>query len=244
MRLFLAGTHGYGAYIKKGLPMADCKYLLESFVYIKDWHLEYLDKFDGFMLDSGAFTYLNGAKTNVDWDKYIDRYAAFIKKYQVKHYIELDIDSVVGLAEVERLRDKLESLVGYPSIPVWHKSRGKDYWLKMVKDYDYVAIGGIVTKEIKPAEYKYFHWLLNEARKADCKVHGLGFTNLKGLQEYPFYSVDSTSWNSGGRFGAIYKFDGRTMQKYDKPIGTRVKTIDTAINNFREWVKFQHYMDK
>ena len=52
---------------------------------------------------------------------------------------------------------------------VWHKSRGKDYWLKMIKEYDYVAIGGIVTKEIKPSEYKYFHWFIRQATKIIAK---------------------------------------------------------------------------
>ena len=241
MKIFLAGS-GWNEVCWRGSGTWNF-YRLESYAYISPQEATEISLYKDFILDSGAFTYLNGASGNVDWDRYIDEYANFIKKYKVKHYIELDIDSVVGIKEVERLREKLEKLVGYQSIPVWHKSRGKDYWLKMVKDYDYVAIGGIVTREIKPAEYKHFHWLLAEARKQNCKVHGLGFTNLKGLQEYPFYSVDSTSWLSGNRFGSIYKFNGKTMVKFDKQAGQRVRTNETAINNFNEWIKFQKYMD-
>lgn len=113
------------------------------------------------MLDSGAFSYINGKNTNnVNWDEYIESYAEFINNHNIKLFMELDIDSVVGIKEVERLRNKLERLTNKQCIPVWHKSRGKDYWLKMIKEYDYVAIGGIVTKEIKPSEYKYFHWFI------------------------------------------------------------------------------------
>lgn len=241
MKIFLAGNNWYWIWADK--QYFDF-YRLESYVYIsKSPEKEHIPKYTSFLLDSGAFTYLNGAKTNVDWEMFIENYAAFIKKYKVKSYIELDIDSVVGLKEVERLRNKLETLVGYKSIPVWHKSRGKQYWLDMVREYDYVAIGGIVTREIKPSEYKFFHWLLAEAKKQNCKVHGLGFTNLKGLQEYDFYSVDSTSWLSGNRFGSIYKFNGKSMVKFDRQPHQRVKTNETALNNFQEWLKFQQYMD-
>lgn len=238
MKIFLAG--GGKPSLKQGYTDFNC---LESYYYMNDKLAKTIPLYRDFMLDSGAFTYLNGVSGDVDWDKYIDRYADFINKYDVKNFIELDIDPIVGIREVERLRAKLEARVGKQSIPVWHKSRGKEYWLKMVKDYDYVAIGGIVTKEIKSSEYKFFHWLLSEAKKQNCKVHGLGFTNLKGLEEYDFYSVDSTSWVSGNRFGSIYKFNGRTLLKFDKPAGMRVKTNETLQNNFNEWVKFANYKE-
>lgn len=218
-------------------------YRLESYHNIGNQERKRVTEYKDFILDSGAFTYLNGANGNIDWDRYVSEYADFIIKYKVKNFIELDIDPIVGIKEVERLRSKLERITNKKSIPVWHKSRGKDYWLKMVEEYDYVAIGGIVTREIKPSEYKHFHWLLAEAKKQNCKVHGLGFTNLKGLEEYDFYSVDSTSWLSGNRFGSIYKFNGRTLLKFDKPAGMRVKTNETAKNNFYEWVKFAHYKE-
>ncbi len=217
---------------------------LDSFLTIKDVNAELIPKYKSFILDSGAFTYLNGAKTNINWDDYVTKYANFINKYNIKNYIEMDIDPIIGLKEVERLRYKLEKLTGKQSIPVWHKSRGKDYWIKMCKEYRYIAIGGIVTKEIKSTEYKYFHYMLKVAHDNNCKVHGLGFTNMKGLKEYKFDSVDSTSWLSGNKFGHIYKFNGETLLKFDKKPGQRVKSHITAMNNFREWVKFANYMEK
>jgi len=215
---------------------------LESFYYIEE-EKEYIHKYDNFLLDSGAFTFMNNAKGNINWDEYIEKYASFINQYNVKYFFELDIDPIVGIKEVERLRYKLEKITNKQSIPVWHKSRGKDYWLRIVKEYSYVAIGGLVTKEITRSEYKYFPWFLNEAKKQDCKVHALGFTNLEGLKKYPFYSVDSTSWLSGNRFGATYTFDGKTLKKQDKRQGQRVKTHETARHNFYEWIKFCKYAE-
>lgn len=221
--------------------------VLESYFYLrsKEWMFPLIKEFKNFLLDSGAFTFMNQSKNHkVDWDEYIEEYAAFINKLDIDLFFELDIDVLVGIEEVERLRTKLEKLTGKKCIPVWHVSRGHDYWLKMIKEYDYVAIGGIVTKEIRPKQYPIFTQLIKEAHIENCKVHGLGFTNLKGLEKYRFDSVDSTSWLSGNRFGAVYKFNGKTMIKIDKKEGQRVKNYETAMNNFIEWVKFSKYAEK
>ena len=115
----------------------------------------------------------------------------------------------------------------------------------MCKEYDYVAIGGLVTKEIASTEYKYFTWFINIAHKYGAKIHGLGFTNLKGLEKYHFDSVDSTSWTTGNRFGAVYKFNGRTMEKVNKKEGQRLADSKAvAIHNFTEWVKFQKWAER
>ena len=221
--------------------------VLESYFYLRkqDWMFPLIKEFNNFLLDSGAFTFISQTKNHkINWDNYIEEYADFINKNNIKLFFELDIDSIIGIKEVERLRDKLEKLTNKKCIPVWHISRGHDYWLKMIKEYNYVAIGGIAIKEIKQKHYPIFKQLIKEAHIEDCKVHGLGFTNLKGLTKYKFDSVDSTSWLSGNRFGSVYKFNGTTMVKIDKQKGQRIKNKETAMNNFIEWVKFCKYAEK
>ena len=242
MKLYLACIQGKAKdfVIKQNNP-----YILESYFYIKNqnnWVTKLRPLFKNFILDSGAFTYLNGLKENVDWDLYIDQYAEFIKKHNIDLFIELDIDSVVGLKEVERLRDKLENLTNKKCIPVWHKSRGLQYWKDMCKNYDYIAIGGIVTKEISSKNYDIFNALLKIAKENNCKVHGLGFTNLEGIKKYKFHSVDSTAWLYGNRGGFLYKFNGETMLKI-APKNMRLKGKEAAIHNFNEWVKFSNYAE-
>ena len=222
-------------------------FLLESFYTIKEWQIYYINKSKLFLLDSGAFTFMNNFKGKVNWDEYIEKYADFINKYDIKYFFELDIDVVVGIKEVERLRKKLEKLTNKKCIPVWLKSRGLEYWEKMTKEYDYVAIGGIVIKEIKQKDYKYFIPLLEIAKKNKCKVHGLGFTSMKWLKKIKFYSVDSTSWTSGCRFGIIYKFINNKLIQIKKPFNTRITKIkenEVIKNNLKEWIKFQEYADK
>lgn len=222
-------------------------YILESYHYIvkQDWMFSLFKEFKGFLLDSGAFTFMTSLKgKSINWEQYVIDYGSFVKEHDIKLFFELDIDPIVGLKEVERLRNLLEKTAERKCIPVWHKSRGLDYWKQMCKDYDYIAIGGIVTQEIKRSKYDIFLPLLKIARENKCKVHGLGFTNLKGMEKYKFDSVDSTSWLSGNKFGAVYLFDGKTMQKQNKKLGQRVKTNEVAIHNFSEWVKFSIYAEQ
>ena len=247
LKIYIAGEFPCGAKQKgeEATKYKDKIYVLESFFYLKDWMYPYILNHWNFMLDSGAYTFLENAKkgNNIDWDSYILKYADIINKLNIENFLELDIDNVVGLKEVERLRDKLEQATNKKCIPVWHKKRGLDYYKKMCKDYPYIAIGGIVSGEISSKDYPVFTNLLNIAKENKTKVHGLGFTNLIGLTKYKFYSVDSTAWIYGNRAGFLYKFNGRTLDKYPIPKGNRLKAKDAAIHNFTEWIKFQKYAE-
>lgn len=107
-----------------------------------------------------------------------------------------------------------------------------------------MALGGIVTQEIPRKVYEQaFPWFIKIAHKHGCKIHGLGYTSLNGLHKYHFDSVDSTAWLTGNRGGFLYKFNPvqGTMDKIDAPKGYRVKSVETAKNNYKEWQKFQKY---
>lgn len=219
--------------------------ILESFYYADDWVEKMIPKLSHFMLDSGVFTMAYGSGAKIDLDVYTERYIEFINKNNVDLFFEMDVDDLVGLSKAEELRQKIERGTGKQPIPIFHKSRGKEYFVDMCKNYPYVAIGGIAGKGnmTKRKEYMpYFKWFIDTAHKNGAKIHGLGFTDLKALETFKFDSVDSTSWTTGNRFGSIYKFNGETMLKYDKKQGQRLAdSRAVAINNFNEWVKFQKY---
>ena len=219
-------------------------YILESFFYVDEDTERLLPHFGDFLLDSGAFTFMQGRGGAPDWDEYVERYANFITKNNIKSYFELDIDSVVGYDRVKELRRKLERLTNRPSIPVWHTSRGIDDYRRMCDEYDRVAIGGIVSGEITADKYGCFPALIKEAHKRNAKIHGLGFTALQWLEKCHFDSVDSTAWTAGNRFGYLYFFDGKTMRKKDIPKGHRFKdSRKVALINYTEWIKFQRWAD-
>ena len=242
MEVYLAGEHP----VKNGKD-ADWEGLniLETYYYLQN-NKEFprlIGNFQNFLLDSGAFTFMSGAGV-VDFDKYVEGYAAFIKKWNVKNFFELDIDSVVGIREVERLREKLERLSGRKPIPVWHIGRGKDYYLQMIKEYPYIAIGGIAAKEMPISKFEaLFPYMIGMAHKNGCKIHGLGYTNIRGLHTYHFDSVDSTAWLYGNMSGSIYKFNAKngTMDKTKAPEGKKLRLKLVAAHNFGEWVRFMKY---
>ena len=198
-----------------------------------------------FLLDSGAYSFLAGKEgVNMDWDGYVARYAAFIKKNKVRQYFELDIDPIIGYPEVRRIRDRLEAETGVTPIPVWHVSRGIQEYREMCSSYPYVAIGGIVTKEIPPDKYRAFPAMIREAHDRGAKVHGLGFTRISDLPKYHFDSVDSTAWTAGNRFGFLYEFRNNTIVKYHPPEGCRMTNVRAlSHHNFSEWVKYAKYAE-
>lgn len=216
--------------------------ILETFYYArKNERVQKLLQLPrNFLLDSGAFTFMANSKIRVDWDEYTEEYAEFINKFNIRYFFELDIDSVIGLDEVERLRSKLEKLTNKRSIPVFHLNRGKEYFLRMCDAYDYVAFGGILTDGMptKVLE-RYFPWFISQAHSRGARIHGLGYTSIKNLPRYHFDSVDSTGWLYGNRCGSVYTFDPRCgLVTSDVPPGKRLKSRAVTLNNYSEWVKY------
>lgn len=225
-------------------------YVLESFYYIKNnayFSILQENKCD-ILLDSGAFSFImNKDVYKVDWDSYIEEYAEFIVKYNIDKFLELDIESVIGMKETERLREKLELLTGKKSIPVWHVCRGIDYFKWMCMNYDYVAFGGLMSDGYSRKQLeKVFPWFIKIAHDNNTKIHALGWTptDSRMLLKYNFDSCDSSSWVCGNRFGTIYRFDysSGVIRKHIKQKSQRMKAKESAENNFSEWVKYQQYV--
>jgi hypothetical protein len=207
-------------------------------------YITLLPYFKDFMLDSGAFSFMNSKSNVINWDEYIEDYASYIKSNRIEKFFELDIDSLVGYEKVKEYRYKLERKINRQCIPVWHRSRGYEEYLRLCEGYSYVSIGGIAIKNIRRDEYKYFTHLIREAHRRNCKIHALGFTNMEGIREYHFDSVDSSSWNSGGRYGSVYKFLKGKMKLIKRKADTRISDIAGLDSfNFGEWVKLQRYAE-
>lgn len=249
MNLYLAGECYKTKLIKESLMIDDTQSLniLESFYYVKGNSPKLFPFFTNHLLDSGAFTFLQNSKS-VNWENYVCEYADYIIKHNIKYFFELDIDSIVGIKEVERLRNILEDKTKKKSIPVWHFGRGKEYFIQMCKEYPYVALGGIVSQDIPRNTYeKYFPWFIKTAHEHKAKIHGLGYTSCSGLRKYKFDSVDSTAWLHGNRGGYLYMFNPDKENFFDKvnaPDGKRLKSYESAAHNFREWRKMQIYAEK
>jgi hypothetical protein len=242
MKIYLAATMSQnkiiGDYCRQNAARIN---MLESFYYIRPWQIELLSFLKSFMLDSGAFTFMNG-QTVVNWKEYVKEYGNFVKRYNIKNFIELDIDKVVGWNQYLDLKKMLEDISGRSPIPVFHRHHGKDYFLELVSKNKYIAIGGIAARVIKPSEHRYFSWFINEAHKAGAKIHGLGFTHLKGLEMYPFDTVDSSSWLSSGRYGYLYQYKDGSLISRKARQNERLKR-EGELYTFKAWIKYAEYME-
>lgn len=245
MRVFLVCTNS----VENKKKIKNSRYILESFYSGEKNCVEALKNcnVDNFLLDSGAFSYMSGAKCDKNTLlEYLDKYINFINKYNIKYFFELDVDTIFGIEFVEKMRKKLESSTGKQCIPVWHKGRGIDYWKKMVDNYKYVAIGGLVF-HVKKEEWPLIKKMVDYAYSRGVKVHGLGFTKTKILEKekWKFFSIDSSSWlASASRGQKLQIFKNGSISNLDMK-KRKVKAIISKMAefNFMEWCKYQKYMD-
>lgn len=250
MRIFLAATKSGMNKELRLETIEKCKprYILETFFNKEKACLEALQIVgnENFLLDSGAFSFMNGTEiSQEEMENYIDRYIKFIKDYNIKYFFEVDVDAIFGLEQVEKWTKKIESEVGRQCIPVWHKSRGVEYWKKLCKEYKYIAVGGFAIKVIKAQEYDLIRKMVKYAYQKGVKVHGLGFTKTKILKTFKFYSVDSSSWSiAASRGQQIYTYKNgdmyiRRLEKCNK----KTNLNKLVAHNMCEWVKYQKYID-
>lgn len=237
MKICLAGTSSFLGRID--LDKSD--YILESFYYIKDWQIPMIKSKKLFLLDSGAFSFMNTKSTRVEnLEEYLNKLASFVVKNDVKNFFNIDLETVIGVEKSYRLRRLLEEKTQRKCIPVFHACMGLNSYKELVKEYDYIAIGTIADFNKRQDILKKLLFL---ALENNCKVHGLGYTRLEEVKTMPFYSVDSTSWTCGNRFGYIYQFKDGNMNKIHRPAGKRLKSSKAISHNWLEWCKYQKYID-
>jgi hypothetical protein len=120
-------------------------------------------------------------------------------------YCNLDvIGSTEGTAQNQAI---LEQEHGLAPLPVFHVGEPWDVLEGLIDRYPYIALGGMVphlryTQRLMP-------WLVGCFKRAAGRAvfHGLGATNWTILKAFPWYSVDSSSWGQGFRYGQVPLFD-------------------------------------
>lgn len=238
MKIFLSGLEASGEFEDINKRIDKYKYILCSFYYLKqDVFEKILNKTELMIIDSGAHSFQKGKKVN--WEEYTRKYAKWIEENdcdKIVGYFEMDVDNIIGYDKVLELRKILES-VSNKIIPVWHKNRGIEEFKKMCKDYEgrVVAVTGFKNEDIKDEQYLMF---LKYAKKYNCKVHCLGMTRKKVLDQVPFDFVDSSSWKQQAIYGRIGN------KKVSKEFSKTSRSIVMA-ESFKEAMKMQeHYFKK
>jgi hypothetical protein len=185
------------------------KRVLLSYYYIQNTGLDVLlaKHFDipypDVFLDSGAFSaFSQGVSINVsNYIQYIHRY-----KHLITVYSNLD---VIGSAEGTFANQKRIASEGLYPLPVFHVGEEWSYLSTYIEQYPYIALGGMVPY-MKPAKRKaLMAWLLKCFRMAQGKAvyHGFGCTVCDIMCALPWYSVDSSTWLTGFRYGEVRLFN-------------------------------------
>lgn len=177
-----------------------------------------------FMTDSGGFSFIHsltedeGQEKEEFWLDYLHEYVEFLKEY--KDYIfvaaNLDLDNIVGRAVVDKWNAKyfkpLEKIMNI--VYVVQRDFNNVYadgdGMKRFKEYcglhKYVGVNQAMKKsQIKINTY---------AKTKGVRIHGFAWTG-KEILDKPVFSVDSSTWLSGQRFGSTYRYDGKNFNVLD-----------------------------
>jgi len=221
MRIFYAGE-GY-----EDVQSRNKANVLISFYYMdyKKRHTDLKKKWEWskLFIDSGAFTaWSQGCKIN------IDQYINYIKMNFADHYAVLD---VIGSAEGTYKNQKYMESKGVTPIPCFHY--GEDWkWLDLYcKNYDYVCLGGMVPIST-PELIKWLDVVF--AKYPKQKFHGFGLTSPKLLRDYPWHTVDSSTWIMHMKYNEISSpFVGQLY------LGKNKEDSKKIVNNLKnlKWVE-------
>jgi hypothetical protein len=223
--MFYSGVE-HEAYLDGCYNMGIRNFLM-SYEYLRTKGAKQIKKYSDIHLfiDSGAFTYMNDPKyqdfTVEQWEEQIQGYLSWAKKHK---------DSIFGMAELD-----LQNLLGYEVIDQWRRKyfepfmletgipvcfiyhlEGKEIWDKMCQRYPYVGFSTVSDEDSSILNVSELKEMLRVAEKHNALVHGFGMTRTSLLPELPYYTVDSTSWKAGFRFGQLAIWNGKKVQMFRK----------------------------
>ena len=169
------------------------------------------------MMDSGVISYRTfldfcrrrGIAASVGTDTFLDLYARFCAENAVKwdYYVTADFSK-----KAEENVCTLETLVqrGLRPVPVYHGGSLDCLERYVDMGFTFIALGSAWNKIKSPSVCRmrrYWDTLFDFGAKRGVEFHGLAQTKPWVMLEYPWRSVDSSSWARMAGFGNIMRFD-------------------------------------
>jgi len=151
--------------------------------------------------DSGA----HSARTQ-GVDLNVEEYAAWVKRWRAHLNVVSNLDVIGAPDNTWRNQRILEEVHGLDVIPVFHTGEPWEWLEKYIEaGHTYIALGKLLGNSWK----NLAPWIAKAFRVADGQVvfHGFGMNVWQAMREFPFYSVDSSSWGQGFRYGQIKMFN-------------------------------------
>jgi hypothetical protein len=184
--------------------------ILLSYFYFRDKDLDdVVDVFGGIPVeifaDSGAYSAATSGST-IKAEEYIE----WVRRWQHRITVCAAPDVIGDAAATERdtnlmLKANLKTTV----LPVYHVGEPWEYLQKWSAEHDYIALGGMVPYSMNPKFLRAWCAKAFKVMRPGTKVHGFGMTSWDKMIEFPWHSVDSSSWTSAVRFGQIQLFDSK-----------------------------------
>lgn len=224
-------------------------HILQSYAYATEKHAEKYGLCKDFLMDSGAFTVMNNKKGKENFNpvEFTKMYGAFVKKWNVKDFIELDIDGVFGMQVYVDCLHRLQDITGREPIRVMHFWRGREYFEELTKRKEFICIGGLAGMKDIGINRTELQWFIDVAHKNKCRIHGLGIGDMNLVRKHDFDSVDSANWTLSLRYGTLLRFNGHELCKYAGSEGAgeneHISAQYVAERSLKEWEKLSHYID-
>jgi hypothetical protein len=158
-------------------------------------------------LDSGAFSaYTLGVTLSVDdYCDYIHRNRDIIREED--GCLMASVLDGIGDARQTGINQEAMEAKGVRPLPCFHFGEPPEYLEWYVRNYEYITLGGMVgasTPQLREWLEKVWQgYLLDGSGRAKIKVHGFGITAVPLMEEFDWYSCDSSSWIQSAAFGSI-----------------------------------------
>jgi len=122
-------------------------------------------------------------------------------------------------------------------VPVYHGDKGTDWLLRYVDmGCKLICIGSIARPSYRGLRY-YFDQVFKIGQQHKLKFHGLAFTSLALMYQYPWYSVDSATWVKVSAFGKIIVLSPYRNVITQVHISDQASSFDASYNNFPKEIR-------
>ena len=136
---------------------------------------------------------------------------------------------------------------GLKPLPTFHYRSPLEELERLVEQYDYIALGGLVPLALKIDIMRSWLDKCFYIIRDRVKIHGFGVNAMWAWKRYPFYSVDATSWLSAAKYRQM-TIQGEQINKSHKSIlGLKMHTADhveISKINMLEYVRQSKYVVK
>lgn len=222
MKLFLASAASSATY-KRCWAEEESRRFLFSFanfraLFDENRHL-YDDPRNEIIVDSGAFTAWTLGR-QLELHEYV-RFCFKVLEHSSARVTFINLDVIPGRFRrrpTDAERDESARIgwrnfeimrsVGLPVIHVFHQHEDFE-WLRRIVD-----AGGVVgvspANDVSVSERDRWLCKVYSTIGADVRTHAFGVTTVSLMENFPFYSVDSTSWLAPSLYWSIPVFAGPT----------------------------------